>query len=128
MKKSRILLLSAFASLTFFAQLTQASNLRWLDYSPARHFTDQDWEIATAAAREALNDKEDGVAVSWENPASKNHGTLTPLNTQQADNTTCRDLRIENHAGGLSGNVIYQFCQQPDGKWKVNQESNKADI
>ena len=31
-----------------------ATDLRWLNYSPVRFFTDQDWDLAVAAGRRAL--------------------------------------------------------------------------
>lgn len=99
------------------AQPLLASNLRWLNYSPVRFFTDQDWEIATAAGRKALNETKDGETVSWENPKSGHFGSLTPLGTATRNGATCRQLRIVNNAKGMMGSSIYEFCQKPDGKW-----------
>lgn len=117
MKKTKILALAALASITMFSQALSASQLRWLNYSPVRYFTDQDWEIAKNAARDALNEGEDGVTVNWNNPDSKNYGSLTPLSTSQKNGRTCRELKIENHANNMDGSAVYEFCQKPDGKW-----------
>jgi surface antigen len=104
------------------SQATLASaNLRWLDYSPVRHFTDKDWDMARAAAKEALENSADGMAVEWKNPDSGAHGSMTPLTTRQLDGRTCRDLKIRNHAARLEGGGTYEFCQQPDGEWAVSQ-------
>lgn len=98
-------------------QTAHAANLRWLNYSPVRFFTDQDWDIATAAGRQALNDTEDGVTVEWKNPASSHYGSLTPLSTATKDGMTCRQLKIVNHANNLDGSSVYEFCKKPDGTW-----------
>jgi len=117
MKKTKIQALVALALITLFSQVAYSSQLRWLNYSPVRYFTDADWDIAKTAARNALNDGKDGVTVNWDNPESKNHGSLTPLSTNLKNGTTCRHLKIENHANGLSGMAVYEFCKKPDGKW-----------
>ncbi len=122
MKISRLLTISAIVCVTVFSQYAYSSQLRWLTYSPVRYFTDQDWEIAKSTARTALNEGKDGVTSFWENPESKNHGALTPLSTTMKDGTTCRNLKIENHANGSSGMATYEFCKKPDGTWGVVQK------
>lgn len=122
MKKSRLLTYTALACATLFTNALSASNLRWLDYSPSRYFTNQDWDIAKAAARNALDNTENGVTVEWENPESKNHGKLTPLNSSEKNGTTCRDLKIENFANTISASNVYEFCKRPDGTWKANDK------
>lgn len=118
MKQSRIITATLVASITVFSQFTYAANLRFLEYSPARYFSDKDWEIGKNKAREALDKGENGVTISWENPDSKNSGKYTPTDTATVDGKTCRSLRIEHRAyNGLQGNVVYQFCKKPDGKW-----------
>jgi surface antigen len=94
-----------------------ATDLRWLNYSPVRFFTDQDWELALAAGRTALGEAEDGVTIEWRNPNSGNHGSLTPLSTAEKNGTQCRDLRIVNHANRTNGSAVYEFCLQPNGNW-----------
>ena len=114
MKQSRIITATLVASITVFSQFAYAANLRFLEYSPARYFTDKDWEMGKEKAREALDKGEDGVTVSWENPDSKNSGKYTPSDTTTVDGKTCRSLRIEHRAyNGLQGNVVYQFCKKP---------------
>ena len=94
-----------------------AYNLRWLNYSPVRFFTDQDWELATEAGRKALNEAADGETVSWENTATGASGTLSPLSTSSGEAGKCRRLRISNNANGVSSGAVYEFCQRPDGTW-----------
>ena len=118
MKQSRIITAAVVASITVFSQFAYSANLRFLEYSPARYFTDKDGEMGKVKAREALDKGEDGVTVSWDNPDSKNSGQYTPMDTTTVDGKACRSLRIEHRAyNGLQGNVVYQFCKKPDGTW-----------
>ena len=108
------------ASAVFLFLLTEplfASNLRWLNYSPVRFFTDQDWNLATEAGRKALNDSADGETVKWNNPQSGSHGSLTPISTSTLDGQRCRKLKIENSASNMQGSSIFDFCLKADGKW-----------
>ena len=115
---SRHLLISALLTCSFNAS---ASNLKWLEYAPTSKFTQTDWDIAKNAAKKALNDADDGETISWKNDQSGNNGTLTPLNSREQNGKPCRDLKIHNNAGSLSGNASYTFCKQADGRWKTDQ-------
>ena len=107
MKQSRSNTAAVVASITVFSQYAKSANLRFLDYSPARYFTDKDWEMGKVKAREALDNGEDGVTVSWDNPDSKNSGQYTPMDTTTVDGKACRSLRIEHGAyNGLQGYVV----------------------
>lgn len=117
MNRRTVRTLATAMMLGLVAQPLLASNLRWLNYSPVRFFTDHDWAIATAAGRQALNETKDGETVSWENPKSGNFGSLTPLGTATKNGETCRQLRIVNNAKGMMGSSVYEFCQKQDGKW-----------
>lgn len=96
-------------------------DLQWLKNAPVRSFTDADWSLLKATAEDALNNAEDGQAVEWSNPDSKNHGSVTPVTTKTIDGRTCRDLLIRNYAGNLEGGGTYEYCQQPDGSWGVSR-------
>lgn len=100
-----------------------ATNLQWLNYSPVRFFTDQDWQLAKAAARNALDNAKDGETVEWKNAKSGNFGSLTPIATESKDGTTCRMLKIANHARDLDGTSVYEFCQRSGGRWAAVQGS-----
>jgi len=117
MIRSFALPFAAITAALMLAQPTLASNMRWLEYSPVRFFTDQDWKLARAATRTALNDTSDGETVTWKNPDNGNHGSVTPVSTQSREGTTCRQLLIKNHARNLDGQGQFDFCQKPDGKW-----------
>ncbi len=117
MKKTLIYLVVSTLFLFALVEPIFASDLRWLNYSPVRFFTDQDWDLAKEAGRKALNKTEDGDAVKWANPKSSSHGSLTPLSTSSVGGKKCRMLKIENYANNLQGSSIYKFCQKGDGKW-----------
>ena len=96
-----------------------AVNLFWLDTAPVRHFSDKDWEMATRAADEALASRKDGETVAWKNAESGHSGEVMVTRTLQRDGRSCRNLAIENRAGGKSGSSEFLFCVQPDGQWKI---------
>ena len=94
-------------------------NMRWLQYSPVSYFTDEDWRLARAAAKEALNEAELGKAVTWENTESGAQGSSTPLKAIKKDGMPCRYLKIYNNANETSGESVHLFCKIADGSWKA---------
>lgn len=100
-----------------------AQNIRFLEYSPIRYFTDQDWGMARAAAKQALEADEEGAPVTWSNPETGNSGSSTALEGLEREGRQCRRLKIENLARGLSGQSAYLFCRQSDGEWKVESST-----
>jgi surface antigen len=121
MRKTKILVILSTILLGLIMQTAAAYNLRFLNYSPVRYFSEQDWKLANTAVRKALNETKDGETLSWENPETKCSGTVTPITTETRNQVTCRELKIENYAKGLSGSANYRFCREPDGKWAVQQ-------
>jgi hypothetical protein len=115
----KISLIVSLFLLSLYLHTAGAYNLRFLKHSPVRHFTEQDWEMANAATRQALRESKDGETVAWENPESQSSGTITPLETKSQNGATCRILKIENRAKGLSASSTYPFCQKPDGSWAL---------
>jgi surface antigen len=101
----------------------QAFNLQFLQDSPDAYFTDPDWERERQAARSAVEAKADGESVAWENKATGNSGAITPLRSFAGKSgERCREARIARRAKKASGEAIYQFCQQPDGSWRIVTE------
>lgn len=117
MNKATVRGLSVALLLGLAAQPLLGSNLRWLNDSAVRFFTERDWEIVTEAGRKALNEGKDGETVSWENPETGHSGSLTPLKTVTTNGATCRQLKVVNSARGTMADSIYEFCQEPDGRW-----------
>jgi len=61
-----------------------------------------------------------GQSVSWRNPDSGNHGTVTPTREGTAQNGDyCREFQQEVTVGGKSEKAFGTACRQPDGSWKV---------
>jgi len=126
MLNSTIQKLLTLLLLASMVQMAAGFDLRFLNNSPVRYFREADWKMASDAVRKALNETKDGETVSWENPQSKFSGTVSPLTTETQNDTTCRKIRIENNAKGMSGGGTYRFCQKPDGKWAAQQGTPKA--
>jgi surface antigen len=97
----------------------QALNLKWLELSPVRYFTEKDWELLRSTARQALNDNDNGVSVRWRNEASGHYGVMTPVSSLELEGRTCRDLVIRNFAGGVNGGGTYRLCRMESGEWKL---------
>jgi len=121
----RSLSLYAIATVLCMASASNAwssPELRWLNNSPVRHFTDADWQMAKAAMRDALESSADGDTVSWENPETGTHGSVTPQTTETRNGMTCRQAKISNHARHLDGGGTFLFCRRADGSWGIDHE------
>ena len=95
-------------------------NFRFLDFSPVRHFGDEDWRLFREAGDDVIENKPDGARTSWENPRSGASGTITAVRTtKEADGTVCRLLRVENRAGGVSGQMNVTACKEPGEPWRL---------
>lgn len=116
--KSRVLL-PAFIALAVVAGQAHSANFRWLNFSPARHFTDDDWSMLTETADQALSSGKDGEEFSWSNPKTGNSGSLVPGPATGSEGERCRTLKITNQASGLSSTGIQRLCMQPSGEWKI---------
>lgn len=110
-----------FAAIVFglLVQPAGAFDLQWLNQSPARYFTDEDWKLSQEAADKALDTTKDGETLSWKNPASGANGTYTPISTTTEQGMTCREVKIFNHAGTVDATSFMKSCQKPDGKWAL---------
>jgi surface antigen len=96
-----------------------ALNLKWLEFSPAKHFTKADWDLLRSAAHTALNEKANGESVEWHNQETGHYGAMTPISRLESDGRPCRDLVIRNFAEGLQGGGTYRLCQMQGGEWKL---------
>jgi len=101
-------------------QTAYGANLQFLEYSPARNFTEQDWEMLKTAADEALNERKTGESVFWSNPDSGNSGSLVITGVFEKEGAKCKTLQINSQARGTEGQATHPFCQQPDQTWKVD--------
>lgn len=98
----------------------------WMDDSPVRHFTDQDWDMFKGNVRDALDNAADGETRSWKNVASGNHGSSTPISSSEKDGRRCRQLKVVNQAKTLTGGGTFEFCANDKGEWRaVNERASK---
>ena len=105
-----------FAATTLTAE---GANLRWLDNSPARFFTESDWEMMTAKFDEVLNDGEDGREYAWNNPDTGSSGSFVAQPAEDRNGQRCRLLTISNRARAASETSQFTFCLQENGEWMI---------
>lgn len=61
-----------------------------------------------------------GQPISWRNPDSGNHGTVTPTREGTAANGDyCREFQQDVTVGSKSEKAFGTACRQPDGSWKI---------
>lgn len=108
--------------LSLFATNASAINLMFLSKeSPARNFSDEDWQYLNRAIGYTLENVEDGSVHHWNNPASPAHGQLELLESIHRDGMLCRRARLTNFFDDIKGVTEFLFCKQPNGEWKVAQ-------
>jgi surface antigen len=112
--------LAACALLLFAANSpSYGFNTLFVDKMPIGRMTPEDIEILMAAAYKALDDLPDGATSHWENPKTGAGGYLTPRASYRESGLACRDMQVENSAGGLSNRSVFSMCKQADGTWKI---------
>ena len=80
---------------------------------------------ARRAASHGLEHKPAGHKTSWSNPDSGHHGTITPVRTfQKPAGQYCREYQQTVTVGGRTERAYGTACRQPDGSWKVVNNSN----
>lgn len=116
-------LLPAISSLPLLLLLASsalyASGVGWLGDAPIRYFSEKDTELMKNAVQNALSSHEDGVILEWVNPETGHRGSVTPLGRKTVKGLPCRNAQLFNSAGGRTANSEFAFCQQADGKWKL---------
>ena len=113
----------AFTSIALLVLLCtplQASNLRFLEYSPSTYFNDEDWRLVRAAVDDALENKQAGETVTWKNQDTGSHGQITPLESFEKYDTACRRVRMTNEANNIKATRIVDLCKdKSSGEWKI---------
>ena len=118
MKKLSALLITAAVAI-FVSATARSQTYRWLDTSPIKFFTDQDWEIMRSTARRTLDDAKDGTTANWSNPETEASGSITVISTYEEEGRRCRKTKFFNSARGLTGSGIFRLCKVEDGTWKI---------
>lgn len=61
-----------------------------------------------------------GQTISWNNPDTGNHGSVTPTRDGTASNGQyCREYQQKVVVDGKEQNAYGTACRQPDGSWKI---------
>lgn len=109
------------AALLSFGAGAQAGNFSFLRDTPLGVMSKADYDSITRAIEKTVAQKQDGEAATWNNAGLGNRvkvdATITPTNTQQQDDTTCRDTEVVLRARGESMIVRPQFCRKGTGAW-----------
>lgn len=108
-----------------YAVCSHAANLGFLMDTPISYMKDRDLQQLNGAARTALNSKQDGESLDWNNEGTGNPvhitGTITPTNTKKDGERSCRTLAIVAKAKGQTQTWSPTACKQggQDSKWQL---------
>ncbi len=80
---------------------------------------------AARATSYGLEHKTSGEPTTWSNPDSGHHGTITPVRTyREPKGRYCREYQQTVTVGGQTEQAYGTACRQPDGSWKVVNDSS----
>lgn len=96
----------------------QAFEVQFLNNSAERFFTQEDWDLAVDAAKEAIKAPEHKV-VEWRNPKTNNHGDMSARSIGTLEGRPCRALSMVSWARGRTNSSSYILCEQEDGTWRI---------
>jgi surface antigen len=110
------------ASLVPICGYALAANIGFLHNAPISRMNGEDLELFHATVTEVLEKGANGAEVRWQNAKTGAGGTVTPLNSYQGQAGPCRDVEIENAAGGLRSRNKFSLCKTAAGEWRVRQD------
>jgi surface antigen len=85
---------------------------------PSTGFTPEDDRLATEATDAVIKTGQIGAQRNWQNPASKNSGTVTLLDQKMRDDEPCFKVKqFVALSSGETHKAELTFCQHPDGTW-----------
>jgi surface antigen len=88
---------------------------------PSAKFNDDDRRMQREAQNSVLASTEIGTMRSWENPATRNSGSIELLRIFQAsDGRECKRIRITSQAGPSKGVATMNMCRSGTGKWRID--------
>ena len=89
-----------------------------LGLKDAKGFTDEDFELIRANVLAILESKDIGSALKWENPESRNKGTVTLIRQLERDGRICKEIRVKIWVKRKKKHdVLLEMCPQDDGTW-----------
>ncbi|KPK38093.1 MAG: hypothetical protein AMJ69_09400 [Gammaproteobacteria bacterium SG8_47] len=86
---------------------------------PLQRLSDADFALFEQTLIRALDETQDGEVLKWQGAESGAYGSFQPLESYEADGVRCRVMRMFSRAGDRQGEMVFDFCRQPDGAWKV---------
>ena len=92
------------------AAATPLSIYNGLRETPTTKFGKADMDMMTQTVYRTLSTGEDGVKVSWENPATSAGGSVTPAKDPK-NRPGCRLAQIENHFQAMRHEGGYILCK-----------------
>jgi len=98
-----------------------AANMWFTRDMPIGHMNAEDVSIMQGAVFTALDTAPDGEKRSWANPKTGAHGDFMPRSTFEDSGMRCRELDIENSAGGLNHRSLLTLCKTAEG-WKIKSQ------
>jgi surface antigen len=82
--------------------------------------TQTDWTLAKTALREALQRREDGASIPWENPTNGARGTVTPIAAAyDRDGFACRNFLASHVRQGRENWFEGTACRMHKGEWDI---------
>jgi surface antigen len=79
-----------------------------------------DWSHATVALREALGNNEEGSSIPWQNAATGNRGTVTPVASAFVkDGFACRNFLASHVGNGRENWFEGTACRVHRGQWDI---------
>jgi surface antigen len=101
----------------------QAANLGFLNNTPITYMKQPDLQALNKAAHSALDTKQDGESLDWNNDGAGNPvavaGTITPSDTDKKGDRTCRKLTMVAHAKGQAQTWVPTVCKADGGSWAL---------
>lgn len=106
--------------------LATAANLGFLMDTPISYMKQRDLQKLNEAAQTALDTKQDGESLDWNNAGTGNSvlvkGTITPSDTTKDGNQTCRKVGIIAQAKGQTQTWTPIACRGGTDKWKLKKQ------
>lgn len=106
--------------------VASAANLGFLNNSPISYMKPPDLQALNNAARTALETKQDGESLDWNNEGAGNSvaikGTVTPQSTEKNGGQTCRKIQLVAIAKGQTQTWTPTACKVGSGKWQLKKQ------
>jgi surface antigen len=116
----------ALAALLISTDAAIAHNLSFLKDTPVAYMTSRDKAALNRAAQTALDTKQDGESLRWNNSGSGSSvqisGTVTPKSTEKNGDETCRAVTLVAVAKGQTQTWTPTACKSGTGEWKVRKQ------